>query len=603
MNRTPNIQEFIQLAMRLGFIQPAKLNSLKALYQQWIQVNPQDHFYKFFILNGFLTQGQLQRIHQNFQASQTATLGKTQTLAQQDTNLGKTQTFPQQKMTAGHIWANFEILEEIGRGGMGVVYKAQQKNLARVVALKLLISGEITDQYRKRFLREAELGAQLEHPNIVKTYTASIHGETPYIAMEFIEGESFLSYSQKHSLRENIQVIERIAEALQHAHEKGIVHRDIKPSNILVDKAGKPYLTDFGLARNIRIEDKSLTRTGQVLGTPQYMSPEQAKGRKKNLDNKTDIYALGAILYEIATGERAFSGNNPVEILYKVVASSPMPPHCIDPEIDENLETIILKSMSYRKDDRYAEAKILSKDLRNYLEGKAISASSKNRGILWLEYHKALLCKISLSLIVFLSLVLVSLSFLKEKKTVSSSKPNYKQALSFFKQKQYKKSMFFLEKYLRKFPLDKRAIYLKAHILDEQFVQAKDKDFQKKLLESMSYAWEDLYKLSKKEKDLKYLNYIGKAAFLHKKFKSAKKYNQKILQFSFDDQEIKERMFCIFLQEGKYKKAQEISKKRIRSLQPFCKAISTYHEGSPEKAYKNITQLEKKQADSLFLGS
>ena len=416
--------------------------------------------------------------------------------------------------------------------------------------------------------------------------------------MEFIEGNSFREYSRHHELQENIQIIRSIADALSYAHQKGIVHRDIKPSNILVDKDGKAYLTDFGLARSIRVEDRRLTRTGQVLGTPNYMSPEQAKGRRKNLDGSTDTYALGVILYEIATGQEAFSGKNPMEILYKVVASSPLAPHYIQPEIDRNLEAIILKAMAYKKDDRYLDANLFAKDLQNYLQGNPVSVEVQNRGLMWLKSNNALIGKILLASTVLIVCLFGCLYLLNSSPRVNRKILREKIEL-FFKEKKYTKAKIHLEKYLRSFPFDKRGIYLKALILERDFFSEK-KDRQREILESMRQAWQGLYKLSKTSKDLEYIQYIAKAAFSYGEFKLAKKYSERVLQFSPNSSDIRENIIYILLQEKKYHQAQKRCKKNS-TLFALCEAILIYHEGKVQEAYEKLEKCQNIHAFPDFL--
>ena len=582
----PTIQEIVQLSLNLSFIHPQQLPHLKKIYQTWSLQNPQEHFSKFFLQGRFLTQEQLEIVYKTYYASH-------ETLRERPEN------FPREKITQGSMWGNFEILQEIGRGGMGVVYKARQKNLERIVALKLLISAEITDQYRKRFLREAELSSQLEHENIVKTYIASIYEQTPYIAMEFIAGVCFKSYAKEHTLQENLKIVQQIAEALQYSHEKGILHRDVKPANILVDKNGKPYLTDFGLARTLRVEDKSLTRTGQVLGTPEYMSPEQAKGHKRNLDNRTDIYSLGVILYELATEKKAFAGKNSIAVLYKVLTEPPLPPHCIQPGIDKALEAIILKAMSYRKNDRYFQASHLAKDLNNFLEGKPISIRIRNKGFMWLGRKKSFVAKVFLCLAFFITSFLLCFSYFGNVKKAKledkeDSKNLYKKALSLYKQKEYEKASFTLEKYLKEKPFHKEALYSKARILQEQYKEKKLNSEKQLLQEKMLYVWESLYKFSKKKKDLKYLLYIAEYAFLHRKFKIAERYSQKISKISQKASLAKLLLLNIFMQEMRYDEVKTIRGSKIPSfIYQLCKLISEY-QSQPREAFQKIKKIRPK---------
>lgn len=278
------------------------------------------------------------------------------------------------EITVGKMWGEFEILEKIGSGGMGVVYKARQRSPERTVALKILIPEKLSSAQLRRFAKEAQLSAMLEHPNIVKVYLLGNHQNTPFIAMAYIDGESLADYLQKSPpLAESLKIVKSIACALDYAHREGVVHRDIKPANILVSREGTPYLMDFGIARSIKIEDRSLTKTGQILGTPQYMSPEQAQGLRREIDGRSDIYSIGAILYEIATGHAAVCGDSPMQILFNVV-NKPVIFTRESPHVPEPLERIIMKAMAHHRQKRYQSAGQLARDIENFLEGAAVSA-------------------------------------------------------------------------------------------------------------------------------------------------------------------------------------------------------------------------------------
>lgn len=215
----------------------------------------------------------------------------------------------------------YEIKEKIGAGGMGVVYKGFDTLNNQIVAIKSIHNRNIRNENAlKRFYREMEISASLEHPNLLKIYHFGEVNSAPYLVMEYIEGKPLLQYIEENdiSMKQKLLILAKIADALEYAHGKQILHRDIKPSNILVRKDGSPVLMDFGLAKKESMSEKAITQSGEAIGTPQYMSPEQAKGQRHKLDNRTDIYGLGAVLYHILTGNPPAMGDSIISILYQV---------------------------------------------------------------------------------------------------------------------------------------------------------------------------------------------------------------------------------------------------------------------------------------------
>ena len=199
----------------------------------------------------------------------------------------------------------YEIVEELGAGGMGSVYKARDLESNRTVAIKLIRSAGLSSAGAKsRFHREMDISSRFQHPNIVSVYDIGVSEEMPYMVMEYIKGPPLLKYieEKKISLRDRLIILEKVALALEYAHRQKIIHRDMKPSNIMIAESGEPVLMDFGLAKSTEISDLSLTRSGEILGTPQYMAPEQAKGSRREIDERTDTYGLGAIFYHLLTG-------------------------------------------------------------------------------------------------------------------------------------------------------------------------------------------------------------------------------------------------------------------------------------------------------------
>src|SRR5436305_4929041 len=241
-------------------------------------------------------------------------------------------------------FGDYELLEEIGRGGQGVVYRAHQKSLNRTVARKLIGLGHwATEAHLKRFRREAEAAASLEHPGIVPIHEVGEREGTCYFSMGFIEGDQLDEVVRREPMpvRRAAELIGKVARTVHYAHEHGILHRDIKPGNILLDQKNEPHLTDFGLARLIETES-TVTRTMEVLGTPSYMAPEQAVGNNDAVSSVTDVYGLGAVLYQLLTGQPPFAGGTTYETIKLLLDTEPRPPRLLNPKVDRDLATICL---------------------------------------------------------------------------------------------------------------------------------------------------------------------------------------------------------------------------------------------------------------------
>ena len=290
----------------------------------------------------------------------------------------------------------FEIERELARGGMGVVYLAHSPALDRQVALKVLLAGAFaSDGARERFQIEAQATARLRHAHIVGVHQVGLHHGDPYLVMDYIEGESLaarLKHDEPLEVREAAQMCERLAQALVHAHSHAILHRDLKPANVLLTPEGEPVLTDFGLAKR-QEETRGITVSGQVLGTPAYMPPEQARGDLDHTDRRSDVYSLGATLYELLTGRPPFKGSNVVSLLAQVVQDEPTSPSQLRPELDPDLETICLKCLEKEPQRRYATAQALADDLGRFLRQEPILArppSTQERLQKWVRRNQTL---------------------------------------------------------------------------------------------------------------------------------------------------------------------------------------------------------------------
>ena len=276
----------------------------------------------------------------------------------------------------------YQVVEELGRGGMGVVYKATQLSLKRPVALKMILAGQYAGvQDLLRFRTEAEAVACLQHPNIVQIYEVGICDRLPFLALELVEGPSLAQQiaGRPQPPRQAAMLIETLARAIDHAHQRGVVHRDLKPANVLLTAEGTPKISDFGLAKQIET-GSCQTRTGAIVGTPDYMAPEQAAGRVRDVAEAADIYALGAVLYESLTGRAPFNAPTALETLQQVVTHEPVPPRRVQPKLPRDLETICLKCLRKEPGRRYATAAELADDLRRFLQDEPIRARPVGRG-------------------------------------------------------------------------------------------------------------------------------------------------------------------------------------------------------------------------------
>lgn len=277
-------------------------------------------------------------------------------------------------------FGDYELLEEIARGGMGVVFKARQINLNRIVALKMIFAGQFAgEEDVQRFYTEAEAAAQLDHPGIVPIFEIGEHQGQHYFSMGYVEGESLAQKVADGPLppREAAELVRKICEAMAYAHERGVIHRDLKPANILIDRNGQPKVTDFGLAKRTEA-DSNLTGTGQILGTPAYMPPEQASG-KTDVGPLADVYSLGAILYCLLTGRPPFQAASPMDTLLQVLDQEPASPRALNGIVPQDVDTICLKCLNKESRRRYAGAELMAAELSRFLRGEPILARPVGR--------------------------------------------------------------------------------------------------------------------------------------------------------------------------------------------------------------------------------
>src|SRR6266567_732030 len=300
-------------------------------------------------------------------------------------------------------FGDYELLEEIGRGSQGVVYRVRQKSLNRIVALKVIALGHwATEPHVKRFRREAEAAARLNHPGIVPIYDVGERDGACYFSMGLVEGGQLDAMLEREpmSIRSAVELIVKLARTVQYAHEHNILHRDIKPGNILLDVKGEPHLTDFGLARLVETES-TITRTMEVLGTPSYMAPEQAVGNNAAITSATDVYGLGAVFYQLLTGHPPFAGGTTFETVRLVLDTEPRQPRLWNPKIDRDLATICLKCLEKDPERRYPSALAFAEDLERCLKHEPIQARRTGvvgRGKKWLQRNPTVAAVVALSL-------------------------------------------------------------------------------------------------------------------------------------------------------------------------------------------------------------
>ncbi len=290
----------------------------------------------------------------------------------------------------------YVIEAELGRGGMGVVYRARDPELQRTVAIKMILDVERAGPTGvERFQREARAAALLRHPGIVSLLEVGEHAGKPYLVMDYVEGRPLdEAHGEERSIspRRMAEILLGLCLALDHAHENGVVHRDVKPQNVIIDGRGEPHLVDFGLAMLADGDESDLTKTGQMMGTPNYVAPEQAAGKKEDVGPRADVHSVGAVLYWALTGHPPYEGNTVLEVMTKIFTVDPVPPRRLDPSVHPDLETIALRCLEKKPERRFASARALADELRRFLDGEAILArplSRSERARRWARRHPA----------------------------------------------------------------------------------------------------------------------------------------------------------------------------------------------------------------------
>lgn len=352
--------QFSQKAIALGFLNSQQLNECLQLQQEYEKQGQNINLIPLMLQKGYLQAQQIELI-------------KTQGSAN-SSDVISPNSFPP-------FIGRYKILQELGQGGMGMVYKAYDSELKRIVALKLLINREENSQDIQRFLREAQAMASLTHPNIIPVYDFRSDRGNYFFTMKFIAGQSLREILDKSllSIEQTVEMIAKVCDALEYAHTRGIIHRDLKPANIMIDESQSPQVMDFGLAKLMQVKDK-LSQTGMVVGTPQYMSPEQITGKIRNLDVRSDVYSLGVILYEMLVGQPPFHTHKFVDLLEQIQHKVPSSPKQNRPEIPDNLANICLKALEKKPDMRYQTSGQLAKDLRKFSSGDVVKVQLSHSG-------------------------------------------------------------------------------------------------------------------------------------------------------------------------------------------------------------------------------
>lgn len=385
-DETPELQNDLEAALDLIYVEittreelgrPVELQELERRFPQW-----SDRIKR------------LLSVHHALQLDSLEFEGDTKRL-DQDTDMNLLGEYPH----AVHHFEQYELFEEVGRGGMGVVYRARQKELNRIVALKVIREVLGSGEQGKRLIREAKTVARLDHSNIVRVFDAGYDSQIPYICLEYVEGGSLASQLSQSTMdaKAACGLLQQLAEAIGYAHSQGVIHRDLKPANVLLDLHGRPKIADFGLAKSVweqaeGAQSERLTQTGAILGSLCYMSPEQVSGQDEHVGVATDVYGLGTILYETLIGRPPFVRESPLDTAYDIQYREAVSPRLFVPTIPRDVETICLKCLEKTASRRYATAHELSEDLERFLTGQAVRArpvGKISRAIKWMRRRPA----------------------------------------------------------------------------------------------------------------------------------------------------------------------------------------------------------------------
>lgn len=409
-------QKIVQYLLQQGLINARQIQECLSLQQRYQQQGQSVTLTDILVRRQYLPAEQLEKVKKLCQEMSTARLPAVPS----GTAMAERHAQPSSEAKTETVFGRYKILKELGRGGMGVVYQAYDPNLQRHVALKIINQLMANDKDIKRFEREAQVMAKLKHPHIVQILDIGEEQGRCFFTMELVEGVNLKTFLQEHlPLPRLLKLVIKVAQAVYYANNEGVIHRDLKPSNILISADEEPKVLDFGLAKDTTAREQ-LSQSEDFLGTPQYMSPEQAE--KKVVDARSDVYALGAVLYEMLTGRPPFVARTFSQLISKIVAEEPVPPSRMHPAVSRDLDSICLKALEKDKNKRYASAGALAEDLTRYLEGKPVLAkpiTTLGRSWKWLRRNRVLSLVSGSALFLIVAAVLGLLYQLDQKRKIA----------------------------------------------------------------------------------------------------------------------------------------------------------------------------------------